>query len=60
MSSKNTTSVPEAKETYTVEDVGYYPPNLYKEGYTFSGWAPECIHAGDQGDVTFIASFYKN
>ena len=54
------TSVPEAKETYTVEDVGYYPPNLYKEGYTFSGWAPECIHAGDQGDVTFIASFYKN
>ena len=53
-------SVPEAKETYTVEDVGYYPPNLYKEGYTFSGWAPECIHAGDQGDVTFIASFYKN
>ena len=54
------TSVPEAKETYTVEDVGYYPPDLYKEGYTFSGWAPECIHAGDQGDVTFIASFYKN
>lgn len=54
------TSVYEAKETYTVEDVGYYPPNLYKEGYTFSGWAPECIHAGDQGDVTFIASFYKN
>ena len=54
------TSVPEAKETYTVEDVGYYPPNLYKEGYTFSGWAPEYIHAGDQGDVTFIASFYKN
>ena len=54
------TSVPEAKKTYTVEDVSYYPPNLYKEGYTFSGWAPECIHAGDQGDVTFIASFYKN
>lgn len=51
------TSVHEAKKTYTVEDVGYYPPNLYKEGYTFSGWAPECIHAGDQGDVTFIASF---
>ena len=45
---------------YTIEDVDYYPPELSKEGYTFSGWSPECIKHGEYGDVTFIASFRKN
>ena len=49
-----------AAKSYTIEDVDYYPPELSKEGYTFSGWSPECIHQGEYGDVTFIATFNKN
>lgn len=44
---------------YTIEDVDYYPPELYKEGYTFSGWDPKCIKHGEYGDVTFTSNFYK-
>lgn len=46
-------------KSYTIEDVDYYPPELSKEGYTFSGWSPECIRQGEYGDVTFIATFNK-
>ena len=53
------TSIPEAAETYTIEDVTYYPPELSKEGYKFSGWTPECIKSGEYGDVFFIANFNK-
>ena len=52
-------SIPEAAETYTIEDVTYYPPELSKEGYKFSGWTPECIKSGEYGDVFFIANFNK-
>ena len=54
-----TTSVPGAATSYTIEDVSYYPPELSKEGYKFSGWSPECIKSGEYGDVTFIANFNK-
>lgn len=53
------TSVIEAPIFYTIENVGYYPPELFKEGYTFSGWYPECIKAGEYGDATFVANFIK-
>lgn len=53
------TSVPGAATSYTIEDVSYYPPELSKEGYKFSGWSPECIKSGEYGDVTFIANFNK-
>ena len=54
-----TTSVPGAATSYTIENVSYYPPELSKEGYKFSGWSPECIKSGEYGDVTFIANFNK-
>lgn len=51
--------IPGAATNYTIEDISYYPPELSKEGYKFSGWSPECIHSGEYGDVTFIATYTK-
>lgn len=51
--------IPGAATHYTIEDIDYYPPELSKEGYKFSGWSPECIHSGEYGDVTFIATYIK-
>lgn len=51
--------IPGAATHYTIEDISYYPPELSKEGYKFSGWSPECIYSGEYGDVTFIATYTK-
>lgn len=51
---------PGLEDHYSTGNIDYYPPDISKEGYTFSGWSPECIYQGDYGDVTFIATFNKN
>lgn len=53
------TSVMGAATSYTIEDVSYYPPELSKDGYKFSGWSPKCIKQGEYGNVTFVANFIK-
>lgn len=44
---------------YTIEDVDYYPPDITKEGYTFTAWNPSKISHGEYGDKTFIGTFNK-
>jgi hypothetical protein len=48
------------KTSYTIEDESYTPPAPIREGYIFSNWSPQQIEQGSYGNVTFIASYYKN
>ena len=48
------------KDTYTIEDESYYPPNPVKPGYAFDKWEPECINTGDTGNIEFVAVYKSN
>lgn len=50
-------SISNQKTSYTVEDYGYTPPTPTKANYTFVGWTPASIPAGNNGDITFTAKW---
>lgn len=45
------------KESYTIEDESYYPPEPIKAKYTFEYWIPDHIASGDTGNVIFNAKY---